>query len=128
MLCSLSAFADNVVPGITINKSDDSSIAIELSQLQSIRFSEGTMIVNLKDNSQQTFAIDDIKSLTFNDIETAIRTLTNGNAADCKISIADLSGRTIFSGKASNYATQEKLPAGIYVITANGKSCKVMIK
>lgn len=128
MLCTLCAFADDGAPGITVNKSDGSSISIVISELKSIKFGEGTMIVNMKDDSQQNISIGDIKNITFEDIATAINTLTKGNAADSAVCITDLSGRTVYSGKAAGCPVQGQLPSGIYVITANGKSCKVMIK
>lgn len=126
MLCSLSMSADDVTPGITVSKTDGSSASIPLTTLQSIKFSDGNMVINLKDKSQQTFIIDEIAIITFEDVVTAINTLTCGNTAKI-ISITDLSGHIVFNGKAAE-AMQTKLPAGIYVITTNGKSYKVMIK
>lgn len=128
MLCSLSVFADDVTPGITISKTDASKASVAISQLRSIKFEEGSMIVNMKDNSKQTFNIDDIASISFDDISTAINALTNGNIANATICITDLSGNIIYKGIASHAPAQEKLSAGIYVITVNGKSQKVMIR
>ena len=127
MLCSLSMSADDVTPGITVSKTDGSNASIPLTTLQSIKFSDGNMVINLKDKSQQTFSIDEIAIIKFEDIATAINTLSCGNTYNSNISITDLSGHIVFNGKAAE-AMQTKLPAGIYVITTNGKSYKVMIK
>lgn len=126
-LCSLSMSADDVTPGITVSKTDGSSASIPLTTLQSIKFSDGNMVINLKDKSQQTFIIDEIAIIKFEDIATAINTLSCGNISNGNISICDLSGHTVYKGKAAE-AKQTKLPAGIYVMTINGKSYKVMIK
>lgn len=126
-LCSLSMSADDVTPGITVSKTDGSSASIPLTMLYSIKFCDDNMVINMKDNSQQVFTIDEIAIITFEDIATAINTLSSENTNNCNISISDLSGRTIYKGKAAE-AIQTKLPAGIYVITINGKSYKVMIK
>lgn len=126
-LCSLSMSADDVTPGITVSKTDGSSASIPLTTLQSIKFSDGNMVINLKDKSQQTFIIDEIAIIKFEDIATAINTLSCGNISNSNISICDLSGHTVYKGKAAE-AKQTKLPAGIYVMTINGKSYKVMIK
>lgn len=126
-LCSLSIFADDVTPGITVSKTDGSSTSIALSELQSIKFGEGSMVMNMRDNSQQCFAIGEIAIITFEDVATAINTLTRGNATNGNICIADISGRTVYNGIAAD-AEHVRLPAGIYVITTNGKIHKVMIK
>lgn len=135
MLCSLSMFADDVTPGITVNKNDGNSISIATKDLLNIKFSEGNMIVKMKDNSEQNFVIDDITNITFEDVATAIKALTDGNAfssltgeSGTNITITDLSGRTFYSGTAAKYPAHTQLTPGIYIITANGKSCKVMIK
>lgn len=126
-LCSLSLYADDVTPGITISRTDGSSTSIPLSELQSIKFNDGSMIVNKKDRKQQCFIIDEIAIITFEDITTAINVLTRGNLSNGSISITDMSGRTVYTGKVTD-AGHTRLPAGIYVLRANGKTCKVRIK
>lgn len=127
ILCSIGAFADGVTPGIIISKTDSSKASIAIAELKSIKFSDGAMIVNMKDNSQQSFNTDEVTNITFGDIPTAISTLYNGSTSAGIVSISDISGRAVYNGKAID-AAQVKLPAGIYVVTANGKSLKVMIK
>lgn len=126
-LCSLSTLADDVTPGITVSKTDGSSTLIPLCELQSIRFNEGIMVINKKDNKQHCLAVDEITVITFEDISTAVNVLTSKNPANGNICITDLSGRVVYSGKVTDTG-HSQLPAGIYVIRANSKSYKVMIK
>lgn len=128
MLCSLSVFADGGVPGIVISNTDSSKASIAIAEMKSIKFSDGVMIVNMKDDSQKSFIIDEIAIITFEDIATAINVLTSGNTSNSNVCITDVSGRTVFNGKAMDVSEQPKLPAGIYVVTANGRSQKIMIK
>lgn len=126
-LCPLCMLAADVAPGITFNMADGNSISVVISKLQSIKFADGVILANMKDHSQQSFDIDDITSIIFEDVATAIKALTS-DVANGIVTITDVSGRTVYSGKAAHVPSQDKLSAGIYVITANGKSCKLMVK
>lgn len=127
MLCPLSLLADDLTPGIVVRNADESTATIAISELRSIKFNDADMIVNMKDNSQQNFSIDGIMSITFDNIVTAITHLTEGASADGTVCITDISGRAIYRGNAANVPAQTSLPAGTYVITASGKSYKVII-
>lgn len=127
MLCPLSLLADDLTPGIVVRNADESTVTIAISELRNIKFNGADMIVNMKDNSQQSFSIDGIMSITFDNITTAIRHLTNGAPVDDAVCITDISGRAIYRGNAANVPAQTSLPAGTYVITVNGKSHKVII-
>lgn len=124
LLCSLSCFADET-PGIIINKSDGSSITVATSSLRSIKFNDGKMIVNMKDDSQQFVNLDDITNITFENIVTAINSITEGSS-DSFVTVSDLSGRILYNGKANENMNKDNL-RGIYIITTNGKSHKVKI-
>ena len=117
------------VPGITISKTDGSNISLPTNELRSIKFKEGSMIVNMKDDSQQLFSVGDIANITFGDIITAINTITN-DQPDTPITITDLSGRIIYKGNASNtqHLTPNTQQTGTFIINANGKSRTVIIK
>lgn len=123
-LCSLSCFADET-PGIIINKSDGSSITVATSSLRSIKFNDGKMVINMKDDSQQLVSLEDITNITFEDIVTAISSITEGSS-DSSVTVSDLSGRILFKGNAKDKTDMSNL-RGIYIITANGKSHKVKI-
>lgn len=124
ILCSLSISA-NEVSGIVVSKSDGSNVSIALSELRSIKFSEESMIVNGKDDSQQFISLTDITGVTFSDIATAVSTFTGGNATEGVV-ITDLAGRIVYAGT-SDHSLADCTPEGIYIITANGKSRKVRI-
>ncbi len=124
MLCAISTFADGT-PGLIVHKTDGSSISISTSALRNIKFSDGAMVVNMKDNSQQTISVDDISDMTFGSISSAITFITEGKKEE-QIVITDLAGRVIYRGNANECGQLGTLD-GIYVITINGVSHKVRI-
>lgn len=124
----LNISAEDTTPGIIVKKSDGSTVSIAIQQLQSIKFADGNMIVRMKDDTQQSYNIDDITNMTFGDIATAIKVLTDDKVTTGKLLITDITGRIVYNGTAVNATTANNLPNGIYVITTNGKSYKVMIK
>lgn len=124
VMCSLCSFAEEK-PGIVINRTDGSSTSIEISLLKSIKFSEGNMIVCMKDESQQTINLDDVTTITFADVITAIRVVTEGKT-DEQVTITDISGRIIYKGNVAEVGNAGHL-SGIYVITVGEKSHKVRI-
>lgn len=128
LLCPLCIIAADVTPGIVVSKTDGSSASIAISSVQSIKFGADAMLVNMKDNSQRSFAVDDITGIIFENIASAIKALNSDDAVRGMVRITDVSGRTIFYGKACNAPSHGKLPAGIYVVTGNDKSYKVMVE
>lgn len=124
LLCSLSIFAEET-PGIIINKSDGTSITISTTSLRNIKFSDGNMVVKMKDDTQQLIDVDDITIITFADITTAIHTITDGNT-ETQIVITDLTGKVVYQGNAETENALSTLE-GIFIVTANGKSHKVKI-
>lgn len=122
----LGMHANEVTPGIAVNKTDGNSTSLAICELRSIKFSGGYMVVNMKDDSQQTFVIDEVATVAFVDLATAINVLSNRNVSNSNICIVDISGRMVYDGKAAD-AQHVKLSDGIYVIIANGKNHKVMI-
>ena len=126
MSMALCAMADKYVQGMTITKTDGSSISVEIEAVRSIKFEDGTMVINKKDGGQQKVSVDEVGSISFESMASAITTITtnNGNTA---ITITDISGKVIFKGKAQEYDTKDA-PHGIYIINANGRSYKTIIK
>ena len=114
---SLGIMADDI-PSLNVKASSgDKSIA--LSTIQSIKYEGSNMIVTLTDNSQQTFSVDEVTSITFSNITAAIQQVFgNGEAAE-KCVVTDLNGR-IMQG--------DNLPKGVYIITSGNTSRKVIIK
>lgn len=121
---SFGSYAEEV-PGIIVNKGDGSKITVVLSDLRSIKFSEGNMVINMKDEVGQTVSLDEIESITFEDVVTAINTLSV-DAKDDHVVVTDLAGRIIYKGRAESARSVGGLH-GIYIITVNGKSHKVSI-
>lgn len=121
-LCSM---ADDV-PGMLVHKTDGNSLEVEIANISSIKFNDGLMVINGKDNSQQCLPLDDISQITFSTIETAISSLTRGVKSGV-VTITNLSGQIVYKGKvgASELPTSLK---GVYIITVNGQSHKVTIK
>lgn len=122
MVCSLGIFADEI-PGIVVSKSDGGKVPVATSAIHCIKYGEGTMAVLMKDGSQQTFSLDDITTITFESLPTAIRNImaeTKGN-----VIVTDLSGRVLYEGSANG-----QMPSlhGLYVITTNGESRAVLIR
>lgn len=124
---SLDISAEGNTTGIIVNKSDGSTVSIAIQQLQSIKFSDGNVIVRMKDNTQQSFNIDDITNMTFGDIATAIRVLSDNNIKSNKLIITDIIGHIIYNGTVANATATCNLPNGIYIISVEGKSRKVII-
>jgi len=124
-LSQMSAFADEV-PGLIIEKEDGTNVSVNITSLQNIKFADGKMIITQKDNSTQSIDLDNITIMTFGSISTAVKAIT-GNVNDQDIVVTDLSGKVIYKGKSNNFNTSNALK-GIYIITVNGESHKVLIK
>ena len=126
MSMALCAMADKYEQGMTITKTDGSSISVEIAAMRSIKFEDGTMVINKKDGGQQKVSVDEVETISFGSVATAITAITadNGNTA---ITITDLSGKVVFKGNANEYDAKDALH-GVYIINANGKSYKTIIK
>lgn len=126
MSMALCAMADKYVQGMTITKTDGSSISVEIAAMRSIKFENGTMVINKKDGGQQKVSVDEIETVHFESIVTAIATIT-GNENDTAITITDLSGKVVFKGNAKEYDANNRL-RGAYIINSGSKSYKTIIK
>lgn len=116
-----SCLADDV-PALKISKSDGES-AVVLSELLSIKFTESDMVVNMKDGTQQTIALDDIIVMELGQAPTAISSLFSGAEAYV---ITDLQGKVVSKGNGDKFIMPTQ--KGIYVITVGDKSKKVLVK
>lgn len=123
-----SCLADDV-PALKISKSDGES-AVVLSELLNIKFTESDMVVNMKDGTQQTFALDDIIVMEVGQAPTAISSIFSGNDNDVVYTVTDINGKLIATGNlnSSPFTLHSSLPKGIYVITVGDKSKKVLVK
>lgn len=120
---SLCAMADEVA-GIVVEKSDGSKMKIALSDLLSIKFADGDMVINGKDNSRTLIAMDDVKLISFTNVSTAISAIAGSDAK--LITITDLAGRVVYKGESQSANVPEL--HGIYIFSVDGKSYKVALK
>lgn len=122
---ALSCLADDV-PALKISKSDGES-AVALPELQSIKYTETDMVVNMKDGTQQVFALDDIIVIDVVQDPTAIRSLFAESDINAVCALTDINGKVVAKGK---LADSNLLPAkkGIYILTVGDKSKKILVK
>lgn len=116
------------VPALNISKSDGES-AVVLSELLSIKFTESEMVVNMKDGTQQTFALDDIIIMELGQTTlTSISSLFDDCDINSVFTLTDINGKFIARGNSSLFSLHPSLPKGIYIITAGDKSKKILVK
>ena len=89
----------NDVPSLTIHKSDGESTVV-LSELQSIKFADTDMVVNMKDGTKLVVALDDIIVMELGQTPTAIHSLLSHPAPTYVIT--DLQGHLVSKGKAES--------------------------
>lgn len=122
-----SCLADDV-PALKISKSDGES-AVVLSELLSIKFTETDMVVNMKDGTQHTFALDDIIIMELGQTsQTAISSIFTDSDINSVYTLTDINGKIVARGNSSFFTLHSSLPKGIYIITAGDKSKKILIK
>lgn len=135
-LLALPMHADDEVPALNIHQMEGES-QVELSEILSIKYTDTDMVVNYKDGSQQTFALDDIVVIEFGSMLTAIRNLIDsGSLADGKqpkdnysYTITDLRGKLISRGKAkSKRLISLPTKQGVYLLTVDGHTTKILVK
>ena len=122
ILVAGSCLADEV-PALKINKSDGES-AVVLSELQSIKFADTDMVVNMKDGTKLVVALDDIIVMELGQTPTAIHSLMSHPAPTYVIT--DLQGHLVSKGKAESitWPTQQ----GVYILSVGDKSKKLFVK
>lgn len=119
------AMADNV-PGIIITKTDGSKVTVDISTVKSIKFRNGEMLITRKSSDSQSVALEEVSTMTFGSIASAINLVTASNK-NTLVTVSDMSGKILYQGKACNY-TQPNNLKGTYIIATSGKSHKVTIK
>lgn len=122
-----SCLADDV-PALMISKSDGES-AVVLSELLSIKFTETDMVVNMKDGTKQTFALDDIIIMELGQAtQTAISSIFTDSDINSVYTLTDINGKIVARGNSSLSTLHSPLPKGIYIITVGDKSKKILVK
>lgn len=84
------------------------------------------MLINATDGSHRTISLDDVSSMSFSTMASAIRTVV-GDDADSEVVVSDLTGRRVFVGTYQQYKSQQSLH-GVYIVTTASRSYKVIIK
>lgn len=122
-ICVAGSCLANDVPTLTIHKSDGER-AVVLTELQSIKYADSDMVVNLKDGTQLVFALDDIIVMELGQAPTAIHSLFS-HPAETYV-ITDLRGHVVSSGKEKSitWPTQQ----GVYIISVGDQSKKLFVK
>ena len=120
-----SCLADDV-PALKISKSDGES-AVALSELLSIKFTESDMVVNMKDGTKQTIALDDIIVMELGQTPTAISSIFADSNINAVYTLTDISGKVVAKGK---LADGNMLPAqkGLYILTVGNQSKTILVK
>jgi len=122
---SVCAIADEL-PGMVIQTNDGKSTSVDITSIRSIKYKDGVMLINKKDNNLQSVNVDDVSSITFGSITTAIESI-NGDKADSPIIVSDLTGKVVYKGTSKD-ASSLNLQKGTYIISSEGQKRKVFIK
>ena len=122
ILVAESCLADDV-PALKVGTSDGEA-AVVLSELLSIKYSDSSMVINMKDGTKMVFALDDVIVMELGQSPTDINTLFS-NTAETYV-ITDLQGKVVSKGKNGNYAWPTK--TGVYILSVGEKSKKLIVK
>lgn len=111
------------IPVLKISKSDGES-AVTLSELQSIKYTDSDMIVNMKDGTKLAFTLDDIIVMELGQTSAAISSIFVDRTE--AYVITNLQGNIVSKGNGEKLA----LPAqkGIYIISTGDKSKKILVR
>lgn len=98
------------------------------NNIRSISYEGEQMIITLRNDEKYAFAINEVKSMTFSSVVTAIESIIQGSGA-VPFSIFDINGTKILSGMTDSYG---KIDAkinlgGVYVIKVGEKTQKIVV-
>ena len=122
LLVAENCLADDV-PALKVGTSDGEA-AVVLSELLSIKYSDSSMVINMKDGTKMVFALDDVIVMELGQSPTDINTLFS-NTAETYV-ITDLHGKVVSKGKNGNCAWPTK--TGAYILSVGEKSKKLIVK
>lgn len=123
LLCS-GVRADDKVAGLIVSTGSGTQ-DIALSSISSIKFDETQMVVSFKNGNTTSIAFDDVQTMTFGEVSSATAVRQILGMKHGKMTISDLQGRTVWSGKSGDKMPKMK---GVYVISDGKKSQVVTIK
>ena len=113
---------------MTVNARNQQAQQLAVDEIVSIRYSDGNMIVTLKEGNTVTWPLTDVEIVTFSSMTAAINTLSEGQGT-VPYAIYSLDGRLLERGAtddADKVANRISEP-GNYVINVNGVFRKIRV-
>ena len=125
LLC-IGANAEDVL--LIHNYSNDSQ-RFAVSEVTSIRYEQGQMIVALNNGEEVTMSIQEVKSITFESLSSAIQNLSN-KQANVSFRVYDLKGTLLQEGvtDADGKTTLADDLHGIFVVQVGKQGRKIVIE
>ncbi len=113
---------------MTTNTIDETAHKMVISNIRSITYNGDLMVVSHKDGKVYNFNINEVKSITFNSIETALQSIYQSKGEE-PYTIYDINGVEIQSGTTNMEGEiDRKLNLhGVFVIKTGENSKKVII-
>lgn len=113
---------------MTTNTIDETAHKMVISNIRSITYNGDLMVVSHKDGNVYNFNINEVKSITFNSIETALQSIYQSKGEE-PYTIYDINGVEIQSGTTNMEGEiDRKLNLhGVFVIKTGENSKKVII-
>lgn len=122
ILLAGSCLADDI-SALKIRKNDGEN-TLALSELRSIKYTDSDMVLNMKDGSQQVFALDDIVVMELGQISMAIKNICF-DKNDAYV-ITDLQGKVVSKGNCAELSLP--ILKGIYTLSVGNKSKIIVVK
>lgn len=120
-------FADDV-PSLII-KGNGTETNMELSGIKNIKFTENSMVVNLKDGTEKSFSLDDITIVEFGTTASTIKDIIADSNEESTFCIANANGNIIIKGQCKDFKNLNmSLQRGLYIITSGKTTKKILVK
>ncbi len=125
LLC-IGANAEDV---LLIHDYSNDSQRIAVSEVTSIRYEQGQMIIALNNGEEVTMSIQEVKSITFESLSSAIQNLSN-KQANVTFRVYDLKGNLLQEGEtdADDKTTLADDLHGIFVVQVGKQGRKIVIE
>ena len=127
-LSSLHICADDG-KAMVLKSTNEATQSYAVSNISSVKYEDGVMILTLKNGNVQKLNVEDIKSMTFDSVATAIETL-NADGGAIAFSVYDESGKEVASGMTGEDGKVD-MPVnlrGVYVIKVGNVTKKIVVK
>ena len=113
---------------MTTKTTDEAAHKMAISNIRSISYNGNMMVISHKDGNESSFNINEVKSITFNSIETSIQSICQRKGEE-PYSIYDINGVEIQSGITNmEGGIDNKLNLhGVFVVKVGDTTKKVII-